>query len=38
VRRREASVVEEGAAEHAGGLSINFTKIEYKFVPYDDKH
>ncbi len=22
----------------AGSLSINFTKIEYKYTPYDDQH
>jgi hypothetical protein len=21
-----------------GGLSLNYTKIEYKYTPYDDQH
>ena len=28
----------DGRDVKAGSLSINFTKIEYKYTPYDDQH
>jgi len=32
-------VTDEQARQSKGGsLAINFTKIEYKYTPYDDQH
>ena len=31
-------VLDEQAEQAKGGPTMNFTKIQYKYVPYDDKN
>jgi len=37
VKKIEDLAVKDGSNVN-GGLSLNFSKIEYKYTPFDDKH
>jgi hypothetical protein len=36
--RTVADLPPQGATGVKGGLSLNYTKVEFKYIAYDDKH